>query len=69
MIVLYKFDLSPPYFRLSLGEYLESELSTTFDDIPVRDIIPQFLELSLRDGRSAAMRDFRAWMQTNLASR
>jgi Uma2 family endonuclease len=63
------YDKNLKIYILSDGEYLESELSPTFGNIPVRDIIPQFLELSLREGRSTAMRDFRAWMQTHLSSR
>lgn len=66
---LWVYDKNLKIYILSNGEYLESELSPTFGNIPVCDIIPQFLELSLREGRSAAMRDFRTWMQTNLLSR
>jgi Uma2 family endonuclease len=64
---LWLYDKTLKIYILSDGKYLESELSPTFGNIPVRDIIPQFLELSLSEGRSAAMRDFRAWMQTNLS--
>jgi Uma2 family endonuclease len=65
---LWLYDQTLKIYILSDGEYIESELSPTFGNIPVRDIIPQFLELSLSEGRSAAMRDFRAWMQTNLSA-
>jgi Uma2 family endonuclease len=65
---LWLYDKTLKIYILSDGEYIESELSPTFGNIPVRDIIPQFLELSLSEGRSAAMRDFRAWMHTNLSS-
>jgi Uma2 family endonuclease len=65
---LWLYDKTLKIYILSDGEYIESELSPTFGNIPVRDIIPQFLELSLSEGRSAAMRGFRAWMQTNLSS-
>ena len=64
---LWLYDKALKIYILSDDEYLESELSPTFGDIPVRDIIPQFLELSLNEGRSAAMRDFRAWMQMNIS--
>ncbi len=64
---LWLYDQILKIYILSDGEYIESELSPTFGNIPVRDIILQFLELSLSEGRSAAMRDFRAWMQTNLS--
>lgn len=65
---LWLYDKTLKIYILSDGEYLESELSPTFGDIPIRNIIPQFLELSLSEGRSAAMRAFRAWIQTNINS-
>lgn len=64
---LWLYDKNLKIYILSNGEYLESELSPTFGNIPVCDIIPQFLELSLNQGRSAAMRDFRAWMKINIS--
>jgi Uma2 family endonuclease len=48
-------------YILSNGEYLESQLSPTFGDIPIRDIIPQFIERSFKEGRSSAIREFRLW--------
>ena len=63
---LWIYDQNLKIYILSDGEYLESEISPTFGDRPVREIISQFLELSLSKGRSAAMRDFRAWMQLNI---
>jgi len=63
---LWIYDQNLKIYILSDGEYLESEFSPTFGDRPVREIIPQFLELSLSKGRSAAMREFRAWMKINL---
>ncbi len=65
---LWLYDQNLRVYVLQDGEYLESELSPTFGTIPVREIIPQFLELSISKGRSAAMRDFRVWMQTNISS-
>ncbi len=63
---LWLYDKNLKIYVLRDGEYIESELSPTFGNIPVCEIIPQFLELSLNEGRSAAMRAFRIWMQTNL---
>lgn len=51
-------------YVLQNDEYIESEFSPTFGDIPVREIIPQFLELSFNEGRSAAMRAFRQWLRS-----
>jgi Uma2 family endonuclease len=66
---LWLYDKILKIYILSDGEYLESELSPTFGNIPIRDIIAKFLKLSLSKGRSAAMRDFRAWIETNLSSK
>ncbi|OIP72927.1 MAG: hypothetical protein AUK48_10765 [Oscillatoriales cyanobacterium CG2_30_44_21] len=63
---LWLYDKSLKIYVLQQNEYVEAEFSPTFGNIPVREIIPQFLELSFSAGRSAAMRAFRAWMQTNL---
>ncbi|WP_055077346.1 Uma2 family endonuclease [Pseudanabaena sp. 'Roaring Creek'] len=49
------------------SDYVESQFSSIFGDIPIRDVIPQFLEMSLSQGRSAAMKAFRLWMQENLS--
>ena len=62
---LWLYDKVLKIYVLQDDEYIESEFSPTFGNIPVCEIIPQFLELSLSEGRSAAMRTFRAWMQTN----
>ncbi|MBD2189389.1 Uma2 family endonuclease [Pseudanabaena mucicola] len=63
---LWLYDRQLKIYVLQDGEYIESELSPTFGNVPVLEIIPQFLERSIRDGRSAAMRAFRTWMQSNL---
>ena len=62
---LWIYDQVLKIYVLQDDEYVESEFSPTFGDIPVRGIIPQFLELSFNEGRSAAMRAFRDWMQTS----
>ena len=60
---LWLYDKSLKIYVLQNDEHIESELSPTFGNIPVCEIIPQFLELSLSEGRSAAMRAFRAWIK------
>jgi Uma2 family endonuclease len=50
-------------YILSNGDYIESQLSPTFGNIPIRDLIPQFIELSFKDGRSSAVREFRSWVK------
>ena len=54
-------------YILSNGEYAEAQLSPIFGNIPVRDVIPNFVERSFKDGRSAAIRAFRAWVKQNIA--
>jgi Uma2 family endonuclease len=60
-------DQTLKIYILRDGEYVESQLSPIFGDIPIRDVIPQFLEISLSQGRSKAMKAFRLWMQENLS--
>jgi len=64
---LWLYDQSLKIYILRDGEYVESQLSPIFGDIPIRDVIPQFLEISLSQGRSTAMKAFRLWMQENLS--
>ena len=65
---LWLYDETLKIYILRDGEYVESELSSIFGDIPIRNVIPQFLEISLSEGRSAAMKAFRVWMQENLSN-
>ena len=64
---LWLYDQTLKIYILRDGEYVESQLSPIFGDIPIRDVIPQFLEISLSQGRSAAMKEFRVWMQEKLS--
>ena len=64
---LWLYDQSLKIYILRDGEYVESELSPIFGAIPIRDVIPQFLEMSLSEGRGKAMKAFRLWMQENLS--
>ena len=64
---LWLYDQTLKIYILRDGEYVESQLSPIFGDIPIRDVIPQFLEISLSQGRSKAMKAFRLLMQENLS--
>ena len=64
---LWLYDQTLKIYILRDGDYVESKLSPIFGDIPIRDVIPQFLEMSLSQGRSTAMKAFRLWMQENLS--
>ncbi len=50
-------------YILADGKYIESSLSQTFGNLPVREAIPKFVELSFQEGRSVAIREFRAWIK------
>lgn len=54
-------------YLLTAGEYVESQFSPTFGNLPVREIIPQLIERSFTEGRSSAFRAFRAWIKQNVA--
>ncbi|PZV18327.1 MAG: hypothetical protein DCF20_04605 [Pseudanabaena sp.] len=64
---LWLYDKILKIYILRDGEYVESQLSPIFGDVPIRDVIPQFLEISLSQGRSKAMKAFGLWMQENLS--
>jgi Uma2 family endonuclease len=64
---LWLYDETLKIYILCDGEYVESQLSPIFGNLPIRDVIPQFLEMSLSQGRSKAMKAFRLWMQENLS--
>ena len=64
---LWLYDQILKIYILRDGDYVESQLSPIYGDIPIRDVIPQFLEISLSQGRSKAMKAFRLWMQENLS--
>ncbi len=48
------------------GQYVNSNQSLHFPDMPVTDVIPDYLERSRTTGRTALMRAFRRWVQEQL---
>jgi len=48
---------------LKKGEYVSSEKSALFPNIPVLEAIPHYLKQSKEIGRNATMREFRAWLR------
>jgi hypothetical protein len=54
-------------YLLKEGQYIESQFSPTFGNLPVREMIPYFIEQSFTEGRSSAIRAFRAWVKQNIA--
>ena len=47
---------------LENGSYQESETSRQFPQLPIKQIIPQYLEKSKQDGRNKTMKAFRQWL-------
>jgi len=45
------------------GKYIQSEISPTFPNLPILEVIPQFIEQSRTVGRSPTLRAFRQWVR------
>ncbi|MEA5572941.1 Uma2 family endonuclease [Calothrix sp. UHCC 0171] len=48
---------------LQHGIYVESKFSQIFPNLPLIEVIPQYLEQSKIEGRNKVMRAFRAWVK------
>jgi Uma2 family endonuclease len=48
------------------GEYVKSDVSPTFPNLPILEIIPKFVEQSRLEGRSSALKGFKKWIQDNI---
>lgn len=48
---------------LQNSKYIESEISPNFPNLPILEIIPQFVEQSRLIGRSPTLRKFRQWVK------
>lgn len=51
---------------LENGCYQTVENSRQFPDLPIKQIIPEYLEKSKQDGRNKTMKAFRQWLATSL---
>jgi len=51
---------------LQAGEYVESSLSPTFPNFPITEGVNQFVQMSLTEGSSAALRAFRKWVRERI---
>jgi Uma2 family endonuclease len=51
---------------LQNGKYVESDTSPTFPDLPIVDLINQYVQQSQVVGSSQAIRSFKQWVQDNL---
>jgi Uma2 family endonuclease len=54
---------------LENGIYTEVEFSPYFPNIPLSEVIPQYLKKLKTESRNKTMREFRAWVQKQLANR
>ncbi len=48
------------------GNYVESKHSPNFPEMPLVEVIPQYLEQSKTAGRNATLKAFRQWVRTQL---
>lgn len=48
------------------GKYIKSESSPNFPDIPIIELVNEYVQQCLTIGRSQAMRNFRDWVKNNL---
>ncbi|PON15789.1 hypothetical protein C2W62_21920 [Candidatus Entotheonella serta] len=49
------------------GQYVNSDRSLHFPDVPIKEVIPDYIEQSRTSGRTAFMRSFRQWVQAYMA--
>ncbi|MBE8968711.1 Uma2 family endonuclease [Nostocales cyanobacterium LEGE 12452] len=51
---------------LQEGKYIKSQSSPNFPNIPIVELVNEYVQQCLTIGRSQAMRNFRGWMKNNL---
>ncbi|MEH2191505.1 MAG: Uma2 family endonuclease [Nostoc sp.] len=49
------------------GKYIKSEFSPNFPNIPIVELVNEYVQQCLTIGRSQAMRNFRDWVKNNLS--
>jgi Uma2 family endonuclease len=50
------------------GKYVESNTSSIFPNLPIHQVIPEYLMLSKTNGRNAAMKAFRVWTRQQIST-
>lgn len=66
---LWRFDKEKLQINLLQGgSYVESKQSLNFPNLPLIQIIPQYLEQSRTAGRNATLKAFRRWVQQQMQS-
>jgi Uma2 family endonuclease len=51
---------------LQSGQYVESDSSPTFPNIPIVELVNRYVQQSQVEGSSQAIQAFRKWLQENL---
>jgi Uma2 family endonuclease len=51
---------------LQQGKYIKSESSPNFPDIPIIELVNEYVQQCLTIGRSQAIRNFKSWIANNL---
>lgn len=46
------------------GRYEEQEASPTFPDIPIKELMPKYIEKAWQEGVSVAVREFEGWLRS-----
>ena len=54
------------FLLLVNGKYVESKTSANFPDLPLLEVIPQYLAQCRTEGRNKGMRAFRSWVKEQL---
>ena len=64
---LWRFEKEKLQINILQGKtYIEVEFSPTFPDLPLKDVIPQYLKQVNLKGRNKTMKAFRAWLREQL---
>ena len=53
-------------YVLRNGEYLESEFSPHFPNLPLTEVIPEYRDRAAIEGRNKTMKAFRAWVKEHI---
>ncbi len=51
---------------LRSGKYIQTNISDNFPNLPVAQVIPEYLECSKREGRNKTMKAFRNWVKSQI---
>ena len=55
-------------YLLQDGQYIESQSSPNFPNLPVIELVDRYIKQAQIEGRSKAMRSFKQWVKENLPS-